>query len=64
MAGNRAGALEIADRLEAKAPELDLPRYAEALRLTVADRLPIQRAIGLITCRLTPHSIVVLSVAR
>jgi class 3 adenylate cyclase len=35
MAGNRARATEIADRLEAKSLEIGLPRYAEALRRTV-----------------------------
>ena len=35
MAGNRARAMELADRLEADARELGLPRYAEALRRTV-----------------------------
>ena len=35
MAGNRARAMELADRLEAQARELGLPRYAEALRRTV-----------------------------
>jgi hypothetical protein len=37
MAENRARALDIADRLETQARELGLPRYAEALRRTVAD---------------------------
>jgi hypothetical protein len=31
MAGSRARAMKIADRLDAKTPELGLPRYAEAL---------------------------------
>jgi class 3 adenylate cyclase len=35
MAGNRARAMEIADRLETQSRELGLPRYAEALRRTV-----------------------------
>jgi class 3 adenylate cyclase len=35
MAGNRARAMKIADRLEAQTRELGLPRYAEALRRTV-----------------------------
>jgi hypothetical protein len=35
MAGNRARAMALADRLEAQARELGLPRYAEALRRTV-----------------------------
>jgi hypothetical protein len=35
MAGNRARAMELADRLEAQARELSLPRYAKALRRTV-----------------------------
>jgi class 3 adenylate cyclase len=35
MAGNRARAMELADRLEAQARELGLPRYANALRRTV-----------------------------
>ena len=35
MAGNRARAMELADRLEAEASELGLPRCAEALRRTV-----------------------------
>ena len=35
MAGNRARAMELADRLEAQSRELGLPRYAEALRRTV-----------------------------
>jgi hypothetical protein len=35
MAGNRARAMELADRLEAQARELGLQRYANALRRTV-----------------------------
>jgi hypothetical protein len=35
MAGSRARAIELADRLEAQSRELGLPRYAEALRRTV-----------------------------
>jgi hypothetical protein len=35
MAGNHARAMEIADRLEAQARQLGLPRYADALRRTV-----------------------------
>jgi hypothetical protein len=35
MAGNRARAMELADRLDAQYRELGLPRYAEALRRTV-----------------------------
>ena len=35
MAGNRARAMEFADRLEAQSRELGLTRYAEALRRTV-----------------------------
>ena len=35
MAGNRARAMALAERLEAQARELGLPRYAEALRRTV-----------------------------
>ena len=35
MAGNRARAMEFADRLEAHSRELGLTRYAEALRRTV-----------------------------
>ena len=35
MAGNRARAMELADRLEPQARELGLPRYANALRRTV-----------------------------
>ena len=35
MAGNRARAMELADRLEAQSRELGLTRYAEALRRTV-----------------------------
>jgi hypothetical protein len=35
MAGNRARAMELANRLEAQSRELGLPRYAEALRRTV-----------------------------
>jgi hypothetical protein len=35
IAGNRARAMELAERLEAQARELGLPRYAEALRRTV-----------------------------
>jgi hypothetical protein len=36
MAGNRARAMDLADRLEAQSRELGLPRYAKALRRTVA----------------------------
>jgi hypothetical protein len=35
MAGNRARAMELAERLEAQSRELGLPRYAKALRRTV-----------------------------
>jgi hypothetical protein len=35
MVGNRARAMELADRLEAQSRELGLPRYAAALRRTV-----------------------------